>query len=363
MRLSTRAFACLFSGFAFGALATTLTLTSAIPASAALEERVGVLEVYDVFLEPQFRYFETRNGGFEAGNSLISFRWLRDESVSAVVTAGTDQLVGRPRRYRGGSEAGLALAEAYVETRSSLGDVRFGRVPLPFGTESGRGEARLRLPRAMVHRAGYLGLRDQGLSYAIENRGFSSEWAVHNGEGGPDLDNQIWFTSRWGWQGGDGLSLGFSGSAGRTTPLSTQDAALSRSEAVAGLDPDRSSKQRFGNAFVEWDARPLGVVLEGTFGESEQAGSIRRLRSGHLDLFYALSRRWGLLARYDVLDPDGRVRGDRQDEATLGVSLGGAYGTSTVYVLGTRAHLQGAARARHEAMLIWRLTPLARGPR
>lgn len=345
------------------AFLTVLLAAGVVPAHAALEERIGTLEVYDVFLEPQFHYLETRTGGFEPGNSLISFRWLRDDAISAVVTAGTEQLVGRPRRYRSGTEAEFTLAEAFIEARSTIGDFRFGRVPLPFGTESGRGEARLRLPRSMIHRERYVGLRDQGLSYAIENNGFFSEWAVHNGEGGPDLDNQMWFTSRWGWQGGSGLYLGVSGIAGRTTPESTQVADGSRTAVQAGLDPNQSSKQRFGNAFVEWDARPFGAVLEGTLGESEQAEEIRRLRAGHLDLFYSWSRQLGLLARYNVLDPDHRAKGDRQEETTFGVAIKGLYDTSTVYLLTTRTQIEGAAKSRHEAMLIWRLTPLARGPR
>ncbi len=346
-------------------------LLCVVRAQAALDERVGVLSVHDLYLEPQFRYYETRRGGFAAGNSLISIRWARDEVISGVVTAGTDELLGRPTRYVPAQEAEFTLAEAFIEARSSLGDFRFGRVALPFGTESGRSEARLRLPRSMVVREGWIGLRDQGLAFNVENEGFSSEWAVHNGEGGPDLDNQSWFTARWSWTGPSGFGLGFSGTAGRTKPASTQDAARSRTAAEAGLDPDRSSKQRFGNVFVEWEGRPLALVAEATFGEVEQSATITRVRGGHMDLIYSWSPQIGVLARHDILDPSDRVKGDRQDETTVGLSWKGPYETSTIYLLGTRASVenptlnaaQSRPRVRHEGMLIWRLTPLARGPR
>lgn len=332
--------------------------------AATLEERIGILEVQDLFLEPQFHYLETRRGEFQAGNSLVSLRWRRDDAISAVATLGTESLLGRPRRYQDSAESTeLALAEAYIEARSSLGDWRFGRVPLPFGTEAGRAEARLRLPRSMVFRERWLGLRDQGFSFAIENRGFYSEWAVHNGEGRDDLDNQIWFTSRWGYSSEDGWNLGASGSAGRTTPASTQSADGLRTSLDAGLDPDRSSKQRYANAFFEWESRALSAVLEGTFGESEQADTISRLRSGHLDLGYAWTKNLGILVRHDILDPNDRTTGDRQDETTVGLSWRGDYATSVFSLLGTRAHLEGHRPDRHEARLIWRLTPLARGPR
>ena len=338
-------------------------LFSVPSAHAALEERLGVLEVSDLFLEPSFHYFETRTGGFEAGNSLLSIRWLRDENIAAIVTMGTRDLVGRPRRYRAGTEAEFTLAEAFIEAHSSFGDIRFGRVPLPFGTESGRGEARLRLPRSMLFREAWIGLRDQGLAYAIENKGFFSEWSIHNGEGGPDLDNQIWFTARWGWQGGDGIYTGFSGAAGRTTTESTQDSTRTRTTALSGIDPDQSSKNRFGNLFFEWDGLPFGALIEGTFGETEQARTIQRLRAGHVDLSYTISRRLGLLARYDILDPNDRTQRDRQDETSIGFSLKGRYSTSALYVFATKTHIEGSAQDRHEAMVVWRLTPLARSPR
>jgi len=330
-------------------------------------ERLGILEIREIFLEPRFRYYETRSGEFDLGNSLIGFQWIRDDVISAVLTAGARDLVSRPRFYRSTNESDFTLIEAFIQADSIVGNFRFGRVPLPYGLESGRGEAILRLPRSLIFSQQWLGLRDQGLAYEIEFHGFSSEWAVHNGEGGENLDNQIWFTSRWAWSGGAGVLLGFSGATGRTTPMSTMlepgSTAPPRTLTEAGIDPTQSSKIRFGNLFFEYEKPWLSLAAEGHVGEFVQNSEKTRLRGGHADVRLSLNRTLSLLARWDVLDPNDRLKDDRLQQATLGFSVRGLYDTSTIYILASRSEQQGQTQPTHEGWVIWRLAPYARGPR
>ena len=327
---------------------------------ASAQERLGTLEVADLFIEPRFQYREWRDGGFEAGNSLVSFRWIRDDVVSATITAGTQDLVGRPKRYVGASEDELTLAEAFIEARSTLGTFRFGRVALPFGTESGRPESQLRFPRSIFFRERWLGLRDQGISYSVEHRGFFNDWAVNNGEGGTNLDNQNWFTARWGWSDRKNFG-GFSGSTGRTNPSATQDSLGSRTIADAQLDPNAPARLRFGNIFYQFEGRNFGWGLEGIVGETRQNDQITIMRAGHLDFQYWISKNVSALARWDWLEPSNRFNDDQVQEQTFGISWRGWYETSTLYLLASRVQTQGNDDSNHQALVIWRLSPLARG--
>lgn len=338
-------------------LFSLLLLVAFLPRTFA-QERIGTLMVSDLYLEPRFLYQEGESGGFSAGNSLVSFSWVRDEVISATVTAGTRELVGRPRRFLVESEDELTLAEAYIEARSTLGTFRFGRVPIPFGTEGGRAESNLKFRRSLLFRDGWIGLRDQGLSYRIDHKNFFNEWAIHNGESGEDLDNQTWFTGRWGWTN-DKIYTGFSGSTGRTTPASTQDATASRTYLDAGLDPNTGSRLRFANAFFEWDDRIFSFEIEGTLGDTRQVGQSASLTAAHADVQYRIKNNFSVLGRYDILEPNNKMADDETEETTLGFSYRGWYETSTLYLFATRVREQGNEDSNHQILLIWRLSPVA----
>ncbi len=329
---------------------------------AVAEERLGVLEVSDLFLEPRFQYEEGSVGGFEPGNSLVSFRWIRDQVVSATITAGTQELIGRPRRYVPESSDELTLAEAFIEARSSLGTFRFGRIALPFGTESGRAESTLRFTRSRLFRERWLGLRDQGLSYSVEHRGFFNDWAVHNGESGNSLDNQTWLTARWGWAD-EKQFTGFSGATGHTRPSSTQVDPLSPQRTIgdAGLDPNLDSKIRFGNIFYTYEGFPFGWGIEATAGETRQAGQTSLLRAAHVDAQYYVTRNVSFLARWDFLEPSDKIADDRVEDSTLGMAWRGWYETSTLYFFASRVGIQGSNENNHQLLIVWRLTPIGRG--
>jgi hypothetical protein len=347
--------------FRHGLAAIAILASAFVSSSAFAEERLGTLEVSDLFLEPRFGYEEGSFGGFEPGNSLVSFRWIRDQVVSATVTAGTQELVGRPRRYVPESSDELTLAEAFIEARSSLGIFRFGRISLPFGTESGRPESALRFTRSRLMRERWLGLRDQGLSYSVEHRGFFNDWAVHNGESGRSLDNQTWITARWGWAD-EKQFTGFSGSTGRTKPSSTQvTSAPLRTTADAGLDPNLDAKIRFGNVFYTYEGFPFGWGIEATAGETRQAGQTSLLRAAHVDAQYYVTHNVSFLARWDYLEPSNKILDDRVEDSTIGMSWRGWYETSTLYFFLSRVGIQGTQDNNHQALIVWRLTPVGRG--
>ncbi len=329
-------------------------------------ERVGSLELSDVYLSPRFHYLENRVGHFELGESSVGFRWHRDQDVSVNILLGSQELVAPPRRYvdlDSGKDSDVALVEAFVEAQSLVGKMRLGQIPLPFGVEGARGESGLQFPRSLLWRGRWIGLRDQGFAYSVEHKGFQNEWAIHHGEGGEDRDNQLWLTSRWSYRwsarGRDDFYAGLSASTGRTTPASTDDLVIPRSQVNAGLIPSENARVRIGNLFFEWQKPTFVMVAEGTVGESLQMNSRARFRGGHTDFHYYWSQRIGIHARYDALDPSNRFENDRLEETTLGLSLRGLYSNSVVYFLFTQSHLQGHRPHRHEGMVIWRVTPVA----
>ena len=203
-----------------------------------------------------------------------------------------------------------------------------------------------------------MNLRDYGFSYHISTGGFFSDWAVHNGEGGTDLDNRMWFTFRTGFQEGRALKVGVSGSTGSTTPLSTNVSTPSTTVSVAGYDVTRSAKIRLANVFGEFNWERLTASFEITGGDIEQDSGSNRLRAGHVDLDYNLSDQWSLLARYDQYDPTS-ADNDSVIDMMAGVALKSAFENSVLYLFGSQRRYEGQPNDIHRVLLVWRMTPLA----
>jgi hypothetical protein len=354
----------------FGVTAATLLMAAApLPSLAeSVRETIGELSIADLFVEPQLRYEEPNRGVFGPGHSYLEGQWhQRDHIVSASFKVGTGRLLSRPARYGvAGDPDELVLAEAYGQLEGVYGRLRAGLVPIAYGLEGGNSESRLRITRSLLFRDRLLNVRDRGITYRIENAGFFSDWALHNGEGGENLDNETWFTARWGWQGGKFLRAGFSGSAGRTSPESTNPdsltapAELAELSSQAGLLVDRPAKLRFANAFLEWHDGRFRLQSEITAGDLMQDASVRKLRAFYVDLEFLKSDSLSFLARYDRLDPDSGQQADGLSEATLGLALRNRYETSVFSVFGTRIDRETQGLAAHRVLLVWRLTPTVR---
>lgn len=326
--------------------------------SAFAIETLGDLAVSGLLLEPSFSFQEPRRGQFDVGRSYLAVTWTRDPLVSAQIKLGSRSLIGRPARYGAAATDDIAVIEAYAQLDSSFGRIRGGLVPIPYGWEGGDSEHRLQLPRSQLFRNRIVNLRDHGMAYHISFEGFFSDWAIHNGEGGPDLDNDMWFTLRAGWEGARFVRVGISGSTGSTNPASTNLTPTTWTSADAGLDITQRAKIRVANFFVNWEVHPVEVTLETSAGNTIQDSGERELRALHLDVNFVPNDSVSWLTRYDVFDPS-TAPNDRVDEYTLGIAWKGKYRNSVLYVLGSKQVMENNPLNLHKAEIIWRMTPSA----
>lgn len=322
------------------------------------QENLGHLAVSGLFLEPSFVYFEPSQGAFEAGRSFLAVSWTREPNLSAVLKVGSRSLIGTPARYGPAPVDQLALIEGYAQLDTVVGTIRGGLVPVAWSLEGGDTEERLRFPRSLLFENRAVNLRDYGVSYHISTGGFFSDWAVHNGEGGTDADNRMWFTFRAGFQNGRAFKVGLSGSTGSTTPLSTNATLPITPVSTAGYDVTQTAKIRLANVFGEANWERLTGVFEITGGDVQQESGSNRLRAGHVDLDYNLSDKWSLLARYDQFDPSSGGN-DSVRDFMAGVALKSIYENSVLYLFGSQRKYEGQPNDVHRVLLIWRMTPLA----
>jgi len=324
---------------------------------ARADENLGRLELSGLFLEPSYRHEESRAGRFSAGTSYAELRWTLDSAISASVKFGSRELIGQPARF--GPVAGatsLAVIEAYGQAEANLGRVRFGMIPVPFGLEGGDVEKSLFFPRSLIFQERYLALRDNGVSYHVSSAGFFSDWTIHNGEGGADLDRELWFTTRLGWRSGKGFTAGLSGSTGRTSPASTNPAGTA-SSAEAWLDVNQASRLRIVNFFVSWLLKPMRLDVEGVGGEAVQGDSVIKTRALHADFIWFMGSAVNALLRYEILDPRNDLGNDQLAEYSAGLAWHSRYDNSVLQILGTKRVQQDVPVDEHRVTVMWRITP------
>ncbi len=329
-------------------------LRAPVATAAEAVEKLGELEVSDLLLEPQFFYTEPKTGRFEIGNSLFSVRWLKDQYISGQITVGTKSLLGVPKRYSSETSEEIGLVEGFAQAETYWGRVRFGLIPLHFGYEGALAEGSLKFPRSLWYRERLLGLRDFGLSYAVDNEGFFSEWTIHNGESGKDLDNKAWFTARAGYEQED-FFVGLTGATGRTTQESTNPSG-NRANLADGFVVSDPARVRMAGVFIGTHGPEISVAAEALVAENFQQVDFKST-GGHLDLIYDFAKHWTALARYDRYDPNGSEANDRLQEWTMGLSYKSNYETSAVYLYVTRLLREGADTSAHQFRIVWRLTP------
>jgi hypothetical protein len=128
--------------------------------------------------------------------------------------------------------------------------------------------------------------------------------------------------------------------------------------ANAGMDVDKSSRTRIGNAFVDWGGSPIGLAAEIFVGETLQDGNAVEFSAGHADAYWAVSREIALLARWDQFISRSDLLGaDWAEQATIGAEYRAPYATSALYLyLSTVAQKNAMANA-HAIQVVWRLTP------
>lgn len=322
------------------------------------QESLGTLAVSSIFLEPSFTYSEPSQGAFNAGRSFLGVSWTREPNLAAVLKVGSRSLIGTPARYGAAPVDQLALIEGYAQVDTVVGQFRGGLIPIAYSLEGGDSEERLRLPRSLLFENRAINLRDYGASYHISHGGLFSDFAVHNGEGGTDLDNRMWFTFRAGYQNGRLLKAGLSGSTGSTTAASTNPSGTTTPTSVAGYDVTRSAKIRLANAFLELTLDRVTFVAEATGGDVQQDTVSNRLRAGHVDLEWNATDFVSALARYDIYDPS-TAPADQVEDYMAGFAFKSAYENSVLYLLGSKRKFEGNPDNTHRVLLIWRMTPFA----
>jgi len=360
--------------------AMTLLLASDVGAQEFEKEKLGEWSLSDFLLEPTFTLTEPKRGFFGPGNSYLEASWRLDPMLSARIKIGSRALLGRPQRYGDvGNDDDLTMIEGYGQADTSIGRVRFGLLPLPFGLEGGDSEARLRLPRGLLFEERLVGLRDYGVSYHVSNAGFSSEWAIHNGESGPDLDNEAWLTARWSWRGSRFFRTGVSGTTGRANLAAAPGSAPSPVPPGASSGPN--ARIRIADLFFEWQERPFAAEVEAAIGETRAGEDVATFRNLRVDLDFEILEGLATLVRYDTLGPgadsvgsttggtgggitggiaSGTGGGGKITEVSLGFAWRNRYETSVFYAIVSRVFEEGVEPDAHRLRLLWRLTPSAR---
>ncbi len=313
---------------------------------ADVPERFGQFQWLSPWIESGGTYDEGRDGRFRIFSASFGGRWVGDlsrnragEFLEAQVSFGSRSLVASPLRYSRNEEAELSptLIDGFAGVSGNWGRLRFGLLPLLFGLESGAESERIWI-RPLVLRRGLVGLRDVGLHYSVASSGFFSDWFVHNGEGGEDLDRELWTTARWEYRLRTSRmqwKWGASGQVGRTTPASTQPGTSPPGSSIATakpeINPAESSRLRFASLFMSSDwvvgigergdetDRRFGFELEAFGGEVLQDSRTRRIRSLRLDFHWDPSDFWGLFLRGEAFDPDSQVSADMMHEASFGL--------------------------------------------
>ncbi len=356
-----------------------------VVSAEVIPERFGKFEWLSPWIETGGTYLEPRDGRFQLFSASFGGRWsgalseLHDgRSIEAQVAFGTRSLVARPVRYSvdlaQSDSSHPVLTDAFAGIQGPWGRLRFGLLPMKFGLEEGDESVRM-WTRPLILRRGLIGLRDTGLHYSVAAGGFFSDWFVHNGEGGEDLDRELWMTARWEYRLRTSRvqwRWGAAGQVGRTAAISTHPAG-SIFDANVELDVDQASRLRFASLYMSSDwmvgegergdenDRRFGFEAEAFGGEVLQDIRSRRLRSVRLDFHWDPLDFWGLFWRGEAFDPDAQVSGDMIHEAGFGVQryfLRGSMKRSLRGLLvATKEWIEGRDQDRHRVEFRLRFSP------
>jgi hypothetical protein len=227
-----------------------------------------------------------------------------------------------------------------------------GKQPIDFGLEGAKSEGDLIFPRSLLFERRIVGLRDVGFGYFIDYNDFYTEFVIHNGEGGNDLDNNYWYTARWGYKT-NRFDIGLSGQTGHTSPDATGTVL---NDTLAGVDPTQAEKWRMGGLFFAWRPKRVVLELEAYMGQLVQDDAAARFATGHLDSGYEFSETFSAHLRYDYLDPNLGVDDDSTHRAAAAVVFTNKSRNSRIIVMAAHDFNEGA-RGDDQYRLIWSLSP------
>lgn len=317
------------------------------------KENLGTLSISDVLLRPQFTAapLGVASRGFTIGESSLAVKWDYENIFSGHVRIGSEDLVAPPAHYTQTVNSNqLTMVEAFAEFNHPYGRFRLGMQPIDFGLEGSKTEGDLIFPRSLLFEHRWVGLRDIGFGYYIDYNNFYTEFVIHNGEGGNTVDNNYWYTARWGYKG-DRYELGMTGQTGRTTAVSTKDSG----DTLAGVDVTQPEWWRMGGLYFSW--RPKRVVLEteAFMGQLVQS-STSRFAAGHLDAGYEFLETFSTHLRYDVLEPNLNVNNDLVQRAAVAIVFANKSRNSRLIFMAAHDFNEGR-KADDQYRVIWSLSP------
>lgn len=304
------------------------------------DEQLGKLGISDILLQTHLKFTESSGGEFGLDRSFVFAQWEYDKSLSAEIGLGQLSYIV-PSRFSNTLttlNTDFGFFEAYGQWNSNYGLLRAGLVPINFGYEGGVRESRRVLPDTLFLENRYFGMRDYGVTYFISHNGFFTHSTVHNGEGGQDVDGNLWFTSKLGWKNRAGLEAAFSGQVGEfKTTVET--------------------KTRMASLHTAFNLYKINFVMEGFVGDSKSTLSYEQFRAWHVDLSHPVGD-VGIQIRYDALDPNKTTIDDETSRWIAGLNISNEQRTSTLYLWGIK-NLEGGTKVNNdEIMLAWKLNSI-----
>jgi hypothetical protein len=335
------------------AMLSLLVLLAPVLAFAEAEN-LGTLSISDVLLRPQFTAApkDVAARGFSIGESSIGVKWDYEKIFSGHVRIGSQDLAAPPAHYNATFDPNnLQMVEAYAEFNHPYGRFRLGKQPIDFGLEGAKSEGDLIFPRSLMFERRIVGLRDVGFGYLVDYNNFYTEFVIHNGEGGNAVDNDYWYTARWGYKL-DRFEIGASGQTGHTEPAATTGSL----DTLAAVQVDKSEHWRMGGLFVSWRPKRITVEAEGYLGQLEQDDAAAKFATGHSDFGYEFSETFSAHLRYDYLDPNLTVDDDTTHRAAVAVVFTNKSRNSRVIVMAAHDFNEGH-QGDDQYRLIWSLSP------
>lgn len=322
---------------------------------AHAQERAGEMSIDEIMVQPTYSSIEAAGGDFSFGSSSFSLLWNYENRYRARLSLGGNGLRPTPRIYDSADPTDqIDFYEAYGEYDGFYGRFRFGLLPLNFGHGGGLREAQLVFQRAHIYSSRIIALRDFGISFYTENKGYYTELVAHNGElDASSRDGEVWATVRWGYDNQRDIDIQMSAQSGRTTT----DATAAGASGLAGFDATENSLWRYGSFSVHWYPKKWDVVLQSTYGEREQKGEEGSFNSHQFDAIHMVKNFWGLGLRYETYDPNRDIEDDGFSSTSLAVVAGSKQALSRVFLIATKKVEEGKDVSSDEFRLVWRLTP------
>jgi len=333
-------------------------LMLSLPASAAITERLGEVEVTDLLLKPYFLLSEPQEGEFKLGDTSVQMTWFMDKNFQSTFRIGPKTLRNTMVHFVDEADDSIGIVEGYGQFSSVYGQIRYGLIPVQYGVEGDWQERELFFPRSLLFKSRILPLRDIGAMYSVQHNGYFSSFSVFNGEGDSNPDGRMWYAAKWGWNQEDRLKIGVSGLTGTSKPEST----TGLNDPIASVNVENEALWRMGTIYALWTPSQWKTLLEFTMGELVQDDKVQgKFSGGHFDIMYDTPS-WSGLLRYDYLEPDTNTDLDIIKEVSVGVIFKNAKQTSWIKLIGTKRIEEGRQRPDDQLRLVWQLTPLVDTP-